>query len=269
MDQQAYRLPDLFHHSYEECIVIAHRGASAYYPENTLPAFKGALEMEAAMIELDVMLTSDGVPVVFHDAKLSIHSNGKGLLSYHTLEELKAFDAGAWFSPQYAGTTIPTLQEVLELVAGKIALNIEIKTEAVSAEISGGVEEKCLQLVHDLNMQHHVLFSSFDYRALRHLKKLDSEIPVALLYNRGQSNGRPPAQLMNDYQVDAFNCSYHEYMAKWGPELHQLNIPHFVYTVDETDQMQQLLDADVSGIFTNRPDRLKALIDQRRNGKKT
>lgn len=262
MAQQEYRLPDLYQHKCEKCVVIAHRGASAYYPENTLSAFKGAIEMDADMIELDIMLSSDGVPVVFHDAKLNVHSNGQGLLSYHTLAELKALDVGSWFSDEFAGERIPTLQEVLDIAANKIALNIEIKTEAVSDKISGGVEEICLQLINDCGMQHHVLFSSFDYRAISHLKKLDPEIPVALLYNRRQSDGLSPAELIRTYQVDAFNCSYRQLNAKRSRELHQFNIPHFVYTVDEAEKMEKLLGAEVTGIFTNRPDQLKKIIDQ-------
>lgn len=250
-------------------MVIAHRGASAYYPENTLPAFEAAIRMEADMIELDVMLTCDGVPVVFHDAKLRPHTDGEGLLSYHSLAELKSLDAGSWFSEEFTGAKIPTLEEVLELVKEKVAVNIEIKTEAVGDETSDGVEEKCLQLVNDLGMQQQVLFSSFDYRAIIRLKKLDPEMPVALLYHCGQSDGRSPAELVRNYRVDAFNCSYRQLSGKWSRELTQLDIPHFIYTVDERRKMEKLLDAGVSGIFTNRPDRLQALIEQRRAGSKT
>ncbi len=89
------------------------------------------------------------------------------------------------------------------------------------------------------------------------------------MYNRGQSNGLMPAELIQKYRVDAFNCSYRQLNGKWSREFKQLKIPHFVYTVDEEDKMKQLLDAGVSGIFTNKPDRLNALINQRSNRNKT
>lgn len=259
---EKYRLPALYQHNRDGFIVIAHRGASAYYPENTMAAFKGAVEMEAEMIELDVMLSSDGVPMVFHDAKLNRHSSGKGLLSYHTSEELKALDAGSWFDQAFAGEEIPTLEEVLAFASGTIALNIEIKTEAVTDQRSGGVEEKCLALVKEYGMENHVLFSSFDYRAVTHLKELDPDIPVALLYNRSQVDSKIPSDLIKTYRADAFNCSYQQLKKGWSEDLKKHNIPHFIYTVDHPDRMQRLLDAGVSGIFTNKPDLLKSIGDR-------
>src|SRR5690625_1406721 len=191
---ERYRLPELYEENQDGPIVIAHRGASANYPENTMAAFRGAVELGASMIELDILLSSDGVPVVFHDIMLNTHSSGKGKLSGHTLEQLRALDAGSWFDRDFAGIRIPVLEEVLAFAAGNIALNIEIKTEAVTDQCGGGVEEKCLRLVEKYGMSRHVLFSSFDYRAVTHLKKLNPAIPSALLYNRVASGKKLPAE---------------------------------------------------------------------------
>ncbi len=254
---QELSLPDLYHSNDDSFLVIAHRGASAQYPENTMPAFKGAVEMEAEMIEVDVMMSSDGVPVLFHDDKLDDHSDGKGLLKDYTFRELRNLDVGSWFSEEYKGEKMPALEEVIEFASGKIALNIEIKTEAVTDELYGGVEEKSLELVKQYGMEDHVIFSSFDYRALEHLKKLDPSIPVALLYNRSESEKMSPVELVERYGVDAFNCSYNQFKKKWSRELKDNNIPHFIYTVDQPRKMRKLLEAEVSGIFTNKPDLLK------------
>lgn len=259
---ERYRLPVLYKHNQGNFIIVAHRGASAYYPENTMAAFRGAVELGADMIELDVLLSSDGIPVVFHDAKLNAHSDGKGRLGYHTLKQLKALDAGSWFDKAFTDARIPALEEVLAFATGNIALNIEIKTEAVSDQLSGGIEEKCLQLVRRYGMEHHVLFSSFDYRAVVHLKELDPNISVALLYNRSKSGNKLPSGLVENYQADAFNCSYYQFRAKWREDLKKHKIPHFIYTVDRLKQMWKLLNAGVNGIFTNRPDLLRAVIDQ-------
>ncbi|WP_142715175.1 glycerophosphodiester phosphodiesterase [Fodinibius sediminis] len=264
---QHYRFPKLFQpKKKDDCIVIAHRGASAYYPENTMAAFRGAVAMNSDMIELDVMLSSDGVPVVFHDARLEEHTTGRGLLTDYSLPALRALDAGSWFGSPFAGSRIPTLEEVLEFASDTIALNIEIKTEAVSKQ-QGGVEEKCLELVEAHGMKEHVLFSSFDYRAVTHLKTLDPAVPVALLYNRSLSNGKMPSNLVATYRADAFNCSYREFTKKWRKNIREHKIPHFVYTVDRPRQMRKLLAAGVDGIFTNKPDLLQSVAAQWRASK--
>lgn len=259
---QKHNLPELYNDDGDDFIIIAHRGASAYYPENTMIAFEKAMEMGAEMIELDVMLSRDGVPIVFHDAKLNKHTNGSSYVDLYTLEELKKLDAGSWFNPKFSDQEIPTLDEVLTFASGKIALNIEIKTEAVSNQIKNGVEQKVLQLVKEHGMQKHVLYSSFDYRAVRHFKQLDPNVPVALLYEKNQSNRLLPHQLVKQYQVDAFNCSYRQLKRKWLADLKEYDIPTFIYTVDSKSRMQKLISGGVTGIFTNKPDLLKSVVQQ-------
>ena len=257
-----YRLPSLLQGNDDGFIVIAHRGASAYYPENTMAAFEAALEMNAEMIELDVMMTGDGVPVVFHDALLDDHTNGSGFIWDYSLNELRKLDAGSWFDEKFAGQKIPTLEEVIKFAAGKIALNIEIKTEAVTDKIEEGVEQKSLELVKKYGMEEHVLFSSFDYRAVAHLKKLDPRIPVALLYNNRKSNGKLPHQLVEQLKADAFNCSFRQLRKKWVRNLNEHNIPHFIYTVNSKRKMKSLYRSGVTGIFTDRPDLLNEVVKE-------
>ncbi len=99
--------------------VIAHRGYRAAFPENTISAFMAAIEVKADMIELDVCLTRDRVPVVIHDMTLDRTTNGTGLVSEYKLSELKEFDAGSWFSSKYKGESIPTLEETLDQIRGE------------------------------------------------------------------------------------------------------------------------------------------------------
>jgi glycerophosphoryl diester phosphodiesterase len=242
-------------------IVIAHRGASAYYPENTMPAFKAAVEMNADMIELDVLLSKDNVPIVFHDKYLDKKSNGQGLLSDHTLSELKKLDAGSWFHEKFKGVQIPTLQEVLEFTSGKIALNIEIKTEAVSAE-NNTIEKSVIDLVERYNLENEVMISSFDYRAIERVKSLNPKIQTALLYERQQSYGREPVDLVKDYKVDAFNFSANECAANWLSQLNTHQIPFFIYTVNDPGMMKSLIEKGAKGIFTDKPDVLYKVADE-------
>lgn len=257
---QKHNLPTLYNDDGDNFIIIAHRGASAYYPENTMIAFEKAVEMGAEMIELDVMMSKDGVAIVFHDAKLDQHTNGSSYVKNYTLKELKKLDAGSWFDSEFSDQKIPTLEDVLKFASGKIALNIEIKTEAVSDNIRNGIEQKILRLVKKYGMESHVLFSSFDYRAIQHLKKLDPKVSVALLYERKQSNRLLPHQLIEKYKVDAFNCSYRQLKRKWMADLNEYNIPAFVYTVDSKRRMQKLITGGITGIFTNKPDLLKSVV---------
>lgn len=256
-----YMLPKVYNDNEDGFIVIAHRGASAYYPENTMASFNGAVEMGAEMIELDVMLSSDGVPVVFHDAQLEDHSDGIGPVGTMTLEELKKLDVGSWYDERFSDQRMPTLEEVLAFASGTIALNIEIKTEAVTDDVRGGVEEIVLQLVKKYKMQEYVLFSSFDYRAVAHLKELDPDIPVALLYNKNISDEKMPSELVQEFRADAFNCSYGQLNKKRFADIKSNDIPVFVYTVNQRRRMRRLIKNGVTGIFSDKPDLLKEVAE--------
>lgn len=257
---QKYRLPSLYNDDGDGFIIIAHRGASNKYPENTMAAFKAAVEMGAEMIEMDVLMSQDGVPIVFHDARLNSHTSGKGRVRNHTVKELKKLDAGSWFDPRFSDQRIPTLEEVLAFARGKVALNIEIKTEAVTDRREDGIEEKSLELVREYGMEDYVLFSSFDYRAVKHLKELAPQVSVALLYNRSKSNFKLPHELLQKYKADAFNCSYRQFTQKRLANLRKHDIPSFIYTVNKEKQMRKLIAAGVTGIFTDNPDLLVQVV---------
>ena len=243
-----------------EFTAIAHRGASAYYPENTMVSFQGAISMGADMIELDVQLTSDGEVVVFHDEKLKLCKNYKCMIADYTLVELKKMDAGSWFGKEYQGTKMPTLEEALSLCRDKIAVNIEIKTEAVDENIRNGIEEKSLNIVEMRGMREHIVFSSFDPRAIRHLKEIDRTVAAAVLFEKGYYGSKLPSEIIELLGADAFNCSQNELSKKWLTNIKANNIPVNIYTVNDKKNMRRFLDMGVSGIFTNKPDILKAVL---------
>ena len=144
--------------------VVAHRGYRGSYPENTLVAFEAAIGVNADMIELDVSLTRDRIPVVIHDNTLDRTTNGSGPVSEHTLAELKELDAGSWFSAKFSGEVIPTLEELLMSVKGRITVNIEIKPESFeSPAVPDGIESQICELVEKLEMGDSVLISSFEH----------------------------------------------------------------------------------------------------------
>lgn len=259
----------LFKYNYikgDEFTAIAHRGASAYYPENTMEAFQGAISMGADMVELDVQLTKDGEVVVFHDEKVTRCTNGKGRIADYILVELKKLDAGSWFGKGYQGAKIPTLEEALSLCRDKVAVNIEIKTEAVDENIRNGIEEKSLKIAEMRGMREHIVFSSFDPRAIRHLKEIDCtvaaavDVAAAVLFEKRYYGSKFPSEIIDLLGADAFNCSKNELSKKWLMNLKLNNIPVNIYTVNDKKNMRRFLELGVSGIFTNKPDILKRVV---------
>lgn len=241
--------------------VIAHRGVSGSYPENTLSAFQAAIDVQAEIVELDVSISKDGIPVVVHDKTVDRTTDFEGEVQSFSVEELKKMEVGAWFSEEFRGEEFPTLRESLELMKDQIAVNIEIKSEAVTDEINGGIVDKALQIVKDLDMSSSVIFSSFDYRVMEHLNVLDTQIPKALLYEASQSGELMPSELVKKYQVDVFNCSYRQLTAEWIADLQTNQIPYLVYTVNEPELMKELLEKGVSGMFTDFPQELMKIVE--------
>lgn len=241
----------------KQFLVIAHRGASHYAPENTMAAFRMAWKMKADMIELDVQLSKDGIPVVFHDARLDKHSNGKGLVSSFLFDELQQLDAGKWFSVEFMGEKIPPLEQVLKWAPGKILVNIEIKTEAVGESQEGGIEQKVIHWVKETAMEKSVIISSFDYRAIDRIKKMAPDLLTGLLYEKKSSTKRGPVELLQDYQADFFHCSKSEMGKKWRSQLYDAQKRYLIYTVNRKKTMQKWIENGAFGIFSDKPDVLR------------
>jgi len=246
----------------KKILIIAHRGASHYAPENTMAAFQLAHEMKADMIELDVQLSKDGIPVVFHDAKLNNHSNGKGLVSAFTFNELYQLDAGKWFYIEFTGEKIPSLREVLTWAKGRIDVNIEIKKESVTDQISNGIEEKVIELVENFKMAHHTIISSFDYRAVQRVQMLMPEVATGLLYHKKRSDKRMPVELMEQYGATLFHCSRSEMKKNWLHQLQEAGKKFLIYTVNKEKDMVKWIEKGAFGIFSDKPDLLRNIANR-------
>jgi glycerophosphoryl diester phosphodiesterase len=181
--------------------VIAHRGASAYAPENTLPAFERALEVGASEVELDVQLSRDGALVLFHDRTLDGKTNLTGAVRNHTADALRSADIGSWFDAQhpgieerFAGTGLATLDELFERFGAQLHYHVEIKTseEAVPALL--------LARVAAFGLADRVIVSSFRDDQLRRVRALDQRIPICRLIEK--RSGRPEAYLLSRGDID-------------------------------------------------------------------
>ena len=170
-------------------------------------------------------------------------------------------DVGGWFDSEFKGEPFPTLEEVLAYTKDKIAVNIEIKHEAVTDQAVGGIVDKALQVVEKTDVKDQVIFSSFDYRVMEHLNELDANMPKAILYDRKQSGDMLPSQIVEKYSADTFNCSYRQLTKEWLDDLKSHDIPFLVYTVNDEKLMTELIKKGATGIFSDKPDVLKTIVD--------
>lgn len=227
--------------------VIAHRGASSDAPENTLAAFKLAIEQGCCGIELDVHMTRDGELVVIHDETLDRTTTGRGYIGQHTYRELQMLDAGSWFSSQYSNERIPRLIDVLDLMKGKdLLLNIELKTGYIQYP---GIEDKLQHTLSQYDSQL-VIVSSFNHYSLRTLKQIAPHISIGLLYMEGLVEPWLYAQRLGA-------CSLHPFYLNIIPELvtgcKQAGVKLFPWTIDDIKTMRRVYGEKVEGIITNRP----------------
>ncbi|MCC5941628.1 MAG: hypothetical protein JJU37_08815 [Balneolaceae bacterium] len=227
-----------------------------------MAAFRLAHEMQADMIELDVLLTKDGRPVVFHDEDVRRLTDGSGPVSGFTFEELKQLDAGTRFSKKFSGEKIPSLEEVLDWLPNEMLLNIEIKPETVTENRSNGIEEKVIELVEQKKLRHKVLLSSFNYVAVKRFKQIQSDIKTGLLYEKNQSKGNMPSDLIEENGADFFHCSSREMKSSWQKDLQKNNIPYLLYTINRNWAMKRWIKHGASGLFSDKPDLLRNVYNK-------
>lgn len=241
--------------------VIAHRGFSAVAPENTLIALRKAIEVGADMVEVDVGLTRDGQVVLLHDETLDRTTNGRGLLSEATFDEVRTLDAGSWFDVVYEGEPVPTLGEALDLVRGRILINLEIKGEAVTEQVEGGIADRVVRAIRGRQMVDQVVISSFEPKALRQTRQLDTDLRTASLYDRDLHRDQTPLEVMDAVGAQGFNLSRRQVDAEIVALCHRHGRPVAVYTVNKPRTLRRLVALGVDAFFTDHPDRLMALLD--------
>ncbi len=242
-------------------MVIAHRGYSGEAPENTLAAFKKALEVGSDMIELDIHFSKDRQIVVIHDETLERTADGLGRVADFSLADLKKFDAGFWFSPEFKGERIPTLAEVLRLAKGKILVNIEIKSPSHGLYSVTELAEQSLKEVQEMGMLKDVIFSSFNPLALEKIRELAPHAYVAILYHR---EWKFIAEITKGKSFEVLNLRKDFLNKKRIERIKGLGMLVNVYTVNKEEELRRFVAWGVNGIITNYPGRLIKILQQKK-----
>jgi glycerophosphoryl diester phosphodiesterase len=238
-------------------LIIAHRGASAIAPENTLPAFTAALEARADLVELDYLHSADGVPVVFHDKDLDRTTDARAVfgeekirLDSKSLAELRRLDAGRWFNPSFAGTRIPTLAEALDTIQ---------KGSLTLIERKAGDPATCVKLLAEKGLTDQVVVQAFDWDFLAGCHRLEPRLVLGALGDEPltaqmlDAIARSGAQVVGwrDKDTDAGTID----------AIHRRGWKAWVWTVDDPARAAVLVKAGVDGIITNRPAEIRRDVE--------
>ncbi|WP_462412914.1 glycerophosphodiester phosphodiesterase [Neobacillus sp. Marseille-QA0830] len=273
--KQSFLLPITSHVS-----VIAHRGASAYAPEHTLPAYKQAIKMKANYVELDLQMTKDGQLIAMHDETLARTTNVKQIypnrapwrIKDFTLEEIRQLDAGSWFNQaypnlaqkEYMGLHVPTLDEAIKFIThqanGKVSLYMETKAPNIYPEM----EEELIDTLKKNNVidDQNLIIESFSEDSLRKLKSMVPNVKLIQLYTASMLKGKDVYQEFKRISDYAYGVGPSKELVV--PQLmeaaHRNQLVVHPWTVNSREDIAGLLSLGVDGEFTNSPDKLAQLL---------
>lgn len=255
-----------------EIKIIAHRGSNKKAPQNTMPAFVLADRDNADGYETDVHLTRDGIPVICHNYTVDMTSDCTGNISDFTLAELKKMDFGSYFSEEYKGTPLPTLDEFLAFAAesGREVINIELKCPREGMQALVG---KTVEAIAKYGISDKIIISSFSPKILKKTKAAAPGLKTAFLYPTNRPSVCRPV-LFNPFLIaKRVGADYlHPAAFSVTPALvklaHRLGLKVNVWTVDDEPTVRRLMLCGVDGIITDCPDLVRGYIDKKRNGRK-
>ena len=243
-------LADSMFEKFPKPFLLAHRGASKYAPENTLPAFELALEQGADGVELDAKLSADGQVVVIHDATVDRTTDGHGKVSKLAMQELMALEAGAAFDERFRGTRIPALSQVFEAIGHRAIINVELTNYSTPGD---RLVEKVCELVKAHALQDRIIFSSFFGINLNRARRLLPEVPGGLLALPGWKGAwaRSFGFMFGEYQ--ALHPHLSDVNAPQASRVHRLRRRIHVWTVNGADEIERLKGWGVDGFITDDP----------------
>jgi glycerophosphoryl diester phosphodiesterase len=232
---------------------IAHRGATAYAPENTIAGFDLAVEMKADYIEIDLQRSKDGELVVIHDITVDRTTDGTGKVGELTFEQLRSLDAGSWKGKQFAGEQIPTFEEILDRYHGKIGILIELK----APELYPGIEEQVAAALTERNLHkpqnEKIILQSFNFESMKKMDQLLPKVPIGVLTSNRAHTTLEALHEFAQY-ADWFNPSYGIVTEELVNHVHALDMQIGSWTVRSQEAADFLFDMDVDAIITDYPD---------------
>lgn len=241
-------------------LILAHRGASAYAPENTIAAFRLAHELGADGIELDVQLTRDKIPVVLHDDTVERTTNGKGRVCDLTVAEIARLDAGTWKTEDYRGESVPTLARVFDELSDWLRpvgrtrpclINVELKTEYFFTD---GLEQIVLNVIARYGLQDRILLSSFSPLSLHRARSINRDLPRGLLYDSTMPLHLRKAWLRFWADPLAMHPEVTMIDAAYMHWARQKKLQVNTWTVDDPAEARRLAELGIHAIITNKPD---------------
>ncbi len=234
--------------------IIAHRGFSSKYPENTMLAFEQAVKIGASSLETDVTILKDDTLVLFHDYHTNDHSDFDGIIHDLDADMISKVDAGSWKDAQFASARIPMLRELLNLAKKtNTKINLELKGEVGKNEkYWDKIVADTVKMVHDMSVQDLVFYSSFEFPMLRTLKALDSNAKFGILLWEETKDWKVIADELKPQAMNLYDQTVTKELAS---EIKQEGYEIYVYTVNDKDDAKRLLDMGVDGIITDCPDK--------------
>ncbi|MGF1876398.1 glycerophosphoryl diester phosphodiesterase [Photobacterium frigidiphilum] len=231
-------------------MITGHRGAAALAPENTLAGIQKAVEYGIKWIEIDTQLSADNIPVIIHDKTVRRCTNGKGRVGDLTLAELKVLDAGSWFSNEFKGETIPTLEEaLLACQENNLNMNLEIKIHK-EQEVKPLVE-KVVETVKHLNFPiEKLLFSSFSQNVLAHCQTLYPEVRRGFITEHKPSNMLDTIKPLDLYSLHIDHRILNEKLAK---SIKEAGLTLMIWTLNDPKKVDRFTAWGVDNIITDKP----------------
>lgn len=237
---------------HDTAVVIAHRGAAAYAPENTLAAVEKALQQKAHYVEIDVQETVDGELVVAHDSDFMKVANVGRKVWDATWAELQEIDIGSWFAPEFAGERVPHLRDVLERARGRGRVTIELKYYGHAQQL----EQRVIDLVEQVGAADQVILMSLDYDGIRKVRALRPDWTVGLLTAKAVGD-------LTELDADFLAVNVGLATRRFVRRAHARGKEVYVWTVDDPVRMFQMLNLGVDGLITNRPDLAREVLTRR------
>ncbi len=238
--------------------VIGHRGAKAYAPENTLASFHAAADLGIEWVEMDVKLTKDGVPIIFHDDELNRCTNGSGLVAETDFKIIQELDAGHWFGDSFMGEKIPTLEEALNAIIDRgLGLNLEIKPcpgrEVETAEVALDFATRIWP-----DDAPPPLISSFSHVSLESAMDVMEEWPRGLLFDEHFAEWREIAEHLDAHTI---NINGNKITRDLLDEYLEFAKPVLAYTINDPRKARELFDWGISGVFSDCPDAIRDAVE--------